>query len=186
MSPAPHPHIRRRNKLVNPRLQAGPALVIAAVLIVAGTMVAFLMFRDVRQALRDASYGGHFGFPAPFSIVGDYLVRWLAALFLAVFLGGSLVYFRHVHRVRAGIARLVEVLEASSKGNLSSPVPPGGGVLGELLDLGREIDEVRSRTLSLVREIRQEAEAMRTSALPEEEFAMRWGALRKKIGGIVP
>ncbi len=186
MSPVRHSHIRRRNKLVNPRLQAGPAIVIAAGVLVAGTAVALLLFRNIGQALRDASYGGHFVFPSPFSVVDDCLVRWLLGLFLVVFLGGALVFCWHVHRVRQGISRLVEVFEASCKGDLSSAVPPGGRGLGEIRDLGREIGEVRSHTLALVREIRKEAEAMRTSALSEEEFARRWEGLRNRIREIVP
>lgn len=186
MSPSPHPHIQRRNKLVNPKLQLDPAIVISVVVLAAGATVAFLLFRDIRQALRDFSYGGHFGFPDPISVVGGYLARRLAALFIVVFLGGALVYLRHMNRIREGISRLVEVIEASSRGDLSTPVPPGGRGLGEIRDLGREIGEVRTQTLALVREIRGEVESMRTSALPEGEFAMRWEALKKTIGGVVP
>lgn len=179
----PHPHVRRRSKLANPRLQGGAAIQIAVIVLIVGTLIAFLLFRDLRQALWDASYGGHFAFPTPFQVVDEILVRRLAVLFVLVFAGGSLAFFRHVRRIRRGISRLVEVLKASAEGDLSSPVgvPSPGGII----DFEREIEDVRSYTLGLIDEVRGDVEVLRTPVLSEEEFAWRWEELKEKIGRIV-
>ena len=178
-----HPHVRRRSKLVNLRLQGGAAIRIAIIVLVAGTLIAFLLFRDIRQALWDASSSGHFAFPTPFRVMEGILVRRLVVLFTLVFAGGSLAFFWHVQRIRRGISRLVEVLEASAMGDLSSPVgvPSPGGII----DFEGEIDDVRSYTLGLIDEVRGEVEALRTSVLSEEEFARKWEDLKEKIGRII-
>jgi hypothetical protein len=184
MKEYPHPHIRRRSKLVNPRIQGRAAIWIAVIVLVAGTLFAFLLFRDIRQALWDASYSGHFAFPTAFRVVEGILVRRLVLLFSLVFAGGSLAFFWHVRGIRLGVLRLVEVLKASAMGDLSSPAgfqSPGG-----LIDLELEIDDVRSYTFGLIDEARREVEALRTSVLTEEEFARRWEDLKEKIGRIVP
>jgi HAMP domain-containing protein len=178
-----HPLIRR-NKLVNPRLQGGVAIQIAAIVLVAGSLVALLLFRDIRQALLDASYSGHFGFSTPFRIVNGILVRRLLVLFAFVFAGGLLAFLWYVRRVRRGISRLVEAFQASGKGDLSSPADTRGP--GGIIDVGKAIDNVRSYTLARIGEVRGEVEAMRTSALSEEEFIRRWEALKGKIERVVP
>lgn len=184
MRRTPHPHIQRRNKLVIPRLQGGGAIRIAAVVLAAGALVALLLFRDIRQALENASNSGHFGFPTPFPIVGDILIRRLLALFALVFAGGSFAFLWYVRRIRIGISRLVEAFEASGKGDLSSPTDTRG--FNEIGDFGAEIDGIRSHTLALIGEVRGKAEAMRTSALSQEEFEKQWNDLKEKIGRIVP
>ena len=184
MRQSPHPHVRRRSKLVNPRLQGGAAIRIAVIVLVVGTLIAFLLFRDIRQALWDASYGGHFVFPTPFRVVGGILVRRLVVLFSLVFAGGGLVFFWHVRGIRRGISRLVEVLKASANGDLSSPV--GAPSPGGIIDFEREIEDVRSYTLGLIDDVRGEVEALRTSVLPADEFARRWGGLKEKIGRVSP
>ncbi|HJX14752.1 MAG TPA: hypothetical protein VJ386_03400 [Candidatus Deferrimicrobiaceae bacterium] len=178
-----HPLIRR-NKLVNPRLQGGVAIQIAAIVLVAGSLVALPMFRDIRQALWDATYSGHFGFSTPFRIVYGILVRRLLVLFAFVFAGGLLAFLWYVRRVRRGISRLVEAFQASGKGDLSSPADTRGP--GGIIDVGKAIDNVRSYTLARIGEVRGEVEAMRTSALSEEEFIRRWEALKGKIERVVP
>jgi hypothetical protein len=180
----PHPHIRRRSKLVNPRLQGGAAVRIAVIVLVAGALIAFLLFRDLRQALWDASYGGHFAFPTTFRVVKGILARWLVLLFALVFAGGSLAFFWHVRGIRLGITRLEKVLQASAMGDLSSPA--GARSPGGLIDFELEIDDVRSYTFGLIDEVRSEVKALRTPVLSEEEFAGRWEELKGKIGRIVP
>lgn len=180
----PHFKYRRRTKLVNPKFQGGAAILIIAVVLAAGALVAVLLFRDLRQALGNASASGHFGFPAPYRIVSDILVRQLLALFALVFAGGSLAFLWYVRRIRLGISRLTEVFEAAEKGDLSSPSNVRS--FKELVDFGTEIDEVRSYTLDLIEEIRGEAKAIRTSDLSQVEFEKRWDALKEKIGRIVP
>ncbi|MGZ8460902.1 MAG: hypothetical protein ACXWW2_10780 [Candidatus Deferrimicrobiaceae bacterium] len=184
MRQSPHPHVRRRSRLVNPRLQGGAAIRIAVMVIVFGTLIAFLLFRDIRQALWDASYGGHFPLPTPVRVVEGILVRRLVVLFALVFAGGTLAFFWHVRGIRRGISRLVEVLKASATGDLSSPVgaPSPGGVI----DFESEIEDVRSYTLGLIDDVREEVEALRTSVLSADEFARRWEGLKEKIGRVSP
>ncbi len=179
-----HSHIRRRSKLVNPRLQGGAGIQIGIIVLVAGMVMALLLFFDIRQALWDASYGGHFDFPTPFRVVRGILVPRLLALFALVFAGGSLAFFWHVQRIRKGIFRLVEILKASAMGDLSSPSEARGP--GGIIDLEMEIEDIRSYTLGLIDEVRSDLETMRTSALPEEEFTRRWEAVKEKIRRIVP
>jgi len=180
----PHFQFRRRNKLVNPKLQGRAAILIIAVVIAAGALAGHLLFRDIRQALGDASASGHFGFPTPFRFVSCILVRQLLALFALVFAGGSLAFLWYVRRMRLGMSRLTEAFEAAEKGDLSSPSNVRG--FKEFIEFGTEIDEVRSYTLALIGEVRGEAEAMRTSDLSQVEFEKRWEALKEKIGRIVP
>lgn len=180
----PHFKFRRRTKLVSPRFQGGAAILLIAVVLAAGALVAVLLFRDLRQALGEASVGGHFGFPTPFRVVSDILVRQHLALFALVFAGGSLAFFWYVRRIRLGISRLTEVFEAVEKGDLSSPSNVRS--FKDLADFGMEIDEVRSYTLVLIEEIREEAKAIRTSGLPHVEFEKRWKALKEKIGRVAP
>jgi hypothetical protein len=180
----PHFSFRRRSKLVSPKFQGGAAILIIAVVIAAGALAGHLLFRDIRQALGDASAGGHFGFPTAFRIVSGILVRQFLALFALVFAGGSLAFLWYVHRIRRGVSLLTKIFEAAEKGDLSSPSKVRG--FKDLVDFGKEIDEVRSYTLALIEEVRGEAEAMRTSDLPQGEFEKRWEALKEKIGRIVP
>ncbi len=180
----PHFQFRRRTKLVNPKFQGGAAIFIIAVVIAAGALAGFLLFRDLRQALGDASASGHFGFPTPFRVVSDILIRHLLALFALVFAGGSLAFLWYMHITRRGISQLTEAFEAAEKGDLSSPSSVRG--FRELVNFGAEIDEVRSHTLALIEEVREEAKAMRTSDLSQGEFEKRWEALKEKIGRIVP
>jgi methyl-accepting chemotaxis protein len=179
-----HFHFRRRTKLVSPKFQGGAAILIIAVVLAAGALVGLLLFRDMRQALGNASASGHFGVPTSFRIVSDILVRQLLALFVFVFAGGSLAFLWYVRRIRLGISRLTEAFEAAEKGDLSSPSNVRG--FKELVNFGVEIDEVRSYTLALIEEVRGEAEAIRTSDLSQVEFEKRWEALKEKIGRIVP
>ncbi|MGB6410058.1 MAG: hypothetical protein WBF16_02530, partial [Candidatus Deferrimicrobiaceae bacterium] len=142
----PHFQFRRRTKLVNPKFQGGAAILIIAVALAAAALVGVLLFRDIRQVLGDASASGHFGFPTPFRIVSDILVRQLLALFALVFTGGSLAFLWYVRRIRLGLSRLTVAFEAAEKGDLSSPSNVRG--LKELVNFGAEIDEVRSYTLA--------------------------------------
>lgn len=180
----PHFKFRRRTKLVNPKFQGGAAVLIIAVVIAAGALVAVLLFRDLRQVLGDASARGHFGFPASYRVVSDILVRQLLALFALVFAGGSLAFLWYVRRIRMGISRLTEVFEAAGKGDLSSPSNVRS--FKDLVAFGTEIDEVRSYTLALIEDIRGEAKAIRTSDLSQGEFEKRWEALKEKIGRVAP
>ncbi|HBX43388.1 MAG TPA: hypothetical protein DEH27_06155 [Deltaproteobacteria bacterium] len=184
MKRSPYPHLQRRSRLVNPRFQGAPAVLVAAVILAAGALVGFLLLRDIREALGIAASRGHFGFPTPFPIVSDILVRWLLVLFALIFAGGSLALLWSLRRIRKGISLLVGAFELSAGGDLSSPTDVHG--VDEIVECGAEIDEVRAHTLALIGEIRGEAGAMRSSALSEEEFERRWDALKRKIVRVVP
>jgi len=180
----PHFHFRRRNKLVSPKLQGRPAVLIIAVVLAAGALAGLLLFFAMRQALGDASASGHFGFPTPFRIVSGILLRQLLALFALVFAGGSLAFLWYVRRIRMGVSRLTEVFKAAERGDLSSPSNARG--FKDFVEFGANVDEVRSFTLARIEEARREAEAMRTSDLSQVEFERRWDALKEKIGRIAP
>lgn len=184
MSAMPHDHERRRTTLVIPGLQVGAAACLGAVVLAAAVLVASLLFRDMRQALRDAAYGGHYAFAAPFDVVRVVAGRWLLSLTVLVFGGGSVVFLWAVHRVRGGVSRLVAALQSSVEGDLSTPTQGRGP--RALVDAGGEIDEVRRRVLAVIGEIREEAAAIRTFSPSDEEFSLRWVALKEKIGGILP
>lgn len=180
----PHFQFRRRTKLVSPKFQGKAAILIIAVVLAAGVLTGLLLYRDLQQAMMNASASGHFGFPTPFEIVSGILVRRLLALFVTVVAGGSLAFLWYVRRVRRGISRLTASFEVAEKGDLSSPSDVRS--FKDLVDFGSEIDEVRSYTLGLIEEVRGEAETMRTSGLSQAEFEKRWEALKEKIGRIVP
>ncbi len=183
MSRIPNEHVRRRAILVIPGLQGRAAACVSAVVLAAAVLVASLLLRDLRQALRHAAYGGHYAFEAPFDVVRTIVAGRLVSLGVLVFAAGSLVVLVAVRRVRGGISRLVGALDASANGDLSTPTRPRGP--RALAAAGEEIDEVRRGVLAVIGEIREEAEAIRTSSLPDEEFARRWTALKEKIGGIL-
>jgi len=176
--------IRRRNRIVNPRIQGPAAILAAAVVLAVGSLTALFLFRGLRQALWDASLSGHFPYSSPFLIVRDILVRTHLSLFGLVFAGGGLAFLWCERRIRNGVSRLVETFEASAGGDLSSPSDLRE--MPEFLDIGELADGVRFRTLDLAGEARREAEAMRTSRLDPEEFALRWDALKERIGRIAP
>lgn len=180
----PHFAFRRRTRLVNPKVQGGAAILIIAVVAAAGTLFGILLIRDIRQAMMDAATGGHYSFPTPFRIVSGILVRHLLVLFAVVFGGGSLAFLWYMRRVRRELSRMTQSFEAAVRGDLSSPSKVRG--FRGLADFGGEIDEIRSYTLGLIGEVRGEAEAMRTSGMPQAEFEKRWEGLKEKIGRIVP
>lgn len=184
MRRTPFPQLRRRNRLVIPRMQGGVAALVGAVVLVAGGVSAVFLYRDARRALWVASYGGHYGFPTPFDVMKDVVLIHLLVLSAVVFAGGSFVFLWRMRRIREGIRRLAGAFEASTRGELSSPTDAGG--LGEMADAVEEVDEVRSHTLSLIRQVREAVEEMQTASLTEEEFARRWVTLKEKIGRIVP
>ena len=127
----------------------------------------------------------HFKFRRRTKLVSPRFQGGAAILLIAVvFAGGSLAFFWYVRRIRLGISRLTEVFEAVEKGDLSSPSNVRS--FKDLADFGMEIDEVRSYTLVLIEEIREEAKAIRTSGLPHVEFEKRWKALKEKIGRVAP
>ncbi|MBI5418494.1 MAG: methyl-accepting chemotaxis protein [Deltaproteobacteria bacterium] len=169
---------------MSPRLQWGSGLFFAAVVLAGGVLFGWSFYREARGALRIASLQAHYEFLSPYPIVGPALVRSLAALFVMTMAASALVFFLQVRRIREGVARLVEVFRISGEGDMSTPADAPG--IDEIASLGRKVDAIRSETLSLVAEIREEAEILRKEPLPPEEFRKRWDALKGKIGRIAP
>jgi hypothetical protein len=169
---------------VNPRFQGGVALRFAAVAFAGGALFGLSFYGYAREALRIASLQGHYHFLSAFDILGRELARHVAVLSAGVLASDLLVLLLVVRRVRGGIGRLVESFRISAEGDLSSPAEAPG--LSGITDLGRKIDGVRSRTLSQIRKIREEAESLRSEPLTDEEFKKRWDALKAAIRKVAP
>lgn len=183
MSPLPR-QSRRRTVLINPRLQIGAAILFTAVLVLGGTLFAVLIFQGARDALRDASFQGHFRIDSPYQVVGDRLVRQLIFLFSVVTLAGTAVFLFLVRRLRTGMNRLLEVFRLSGEGDLSTATNASGH--RDLAIFGVQFDAVREYALDRIREIRAEVELLRKDPVPPEEFQERWDALKERIGRGTP
>lgn len=184
MSPHASRKFTRKTVFVNPRFQGGVALRFAAVVSAGGALFGLSFYYCARAALRVASLQGHFHFLSPYEIVGDALVRHVAVLSAGVMAASLLVLLLLVRKVRGGIGRLVESFLISAEGNLSAPTEAPG--LSGITDLDGKIDSARSRTLSQIRTVREEAEFLRSEPLSEEEFAKRWDALKAAIRKVAP
>jgi len=178
------PQNRRRNIFINPRFQGGVALAFAAVVFAGGALFAWLLYRDVRAALWEASLRAHFRIRTPYEIVGESVLRHLAGMFAVVLAGSAGVFLLVVRRIRRGIGAVVASLGRSAQGDLSTPTAASG--LEEIEIFGGQVDEVRRSVLSQVEGIRAGVEALRAGALPEEEFRRGWDELRRRIGGLAP
>ena len=183
MSPLPY-RSRRRTVLVSPRLQIGTALVFSAVVLLGGALFAWFLYRGSREALWAASFQGHFRGGTPYEILSGQVVRQLAVLFAAVTAAAVAAFVLLVLRIRAGMARLTEVLRMSGEGDLSSPANAPG--LREVAIFGTQLDAVRSHTLGQIGEIREEVGVLRKEPFSPEEFQLRWDRLKVAIGRIVP
>lgn len=179
----PGPPKRRRIVYISPGLQGGIAVSFAAVVVVGAALFALLVYHDIKDALWDSSYMGHFRFKTPYQIVDNILATHLAVLFLGVLVISFLVLFLMLYRIRSGIRRVIGVLEASGKGDLSTPTNAPG--VKEIGTFGRQLDAARARTLFRIEEVRGEL-AFLSSGPPPEEFRRRWALVREKIGRIVP
>lgn len=178
------PQNRRRNVLINPRFQVGIGLVFTAIVVLGGAFFAWLVYRDAKAALWDASMQGHFQARTPYEIVGESFVRHLVALFAAVLAASVAAFFLVSRMIRNGIGRVVSSLEASVEGDLSTPTAASG--MEEIVAFGRQLDEVRQSVLLRLGEIRDEAARLDREAVPEDVFRARWEELKRKIGGLVP
>ncbi|RJP25258.1 MAG: hypothetical protein C4529_01340 [Deltaproteobacteria bacterium] len=170
---------RRRIFYVNPRFQGGAALVFAATIIVGGALFGGLVYRDLRQALWDASMMGHYQMATPFEVVRESLLWHLAALFAGICVLGLVVSLLIERSTKAGVGRCIAVFRASADGDLSTPTGDGGG-LAEFGRFGDHIDAARTLTLDQVREIREEAASL-AGGVSTEEFGPRWEDLKRKI-----
>lgn len=175
---------RRRIFFIYPRFQGGVALAFVAIVFVGGTLFAWHVDRDVRQALRDAALAGHYQFRSAYDVVGAGVARDVAGLFAGTALAGAALFFLGIRRIRVGTGRIVEAFRRMEDGDLSTPADVAGP--GEFAAVGRQVDEARARTREIVAGIRAEVGLLRTEPLSEEEFLARWKALKEKIGGLAP
>ena len=175
---------RRTIYYVEPRYQGAAALAFAGLLAAGGTVCGWLLDRDLGEALRDVSLQGHYPMTSAYEVVRELLVVRLVALFAAVCLAGSAMFLLLLRATLRGGARVVEVLRASSEGDLSTPSRVEG--LSQFARLGEQIDLARDETLARLRAVRAEAASIVSGNLPPEEFRLRWDALKQKIREVAP
>lgn len=177
-------HAPRRTVFINPRFQGGIALCFAAAILAVTAMSGWFFHIHTRDALRAASLKGHYNFLFPYEILGGALLRYVAALSAVGAASCMLVFMLIRLRIRRGVDRLANAFRLSVDGDLSTPTEVAGPA--DLSALGRNMDKARARTLSMIREAREEVQFLRNEPLSEEEFAKRWDALRRDLERIAP
>lgn len=175
---------RRKIVFINPRVQGGTVLFFSAIVIAGAALFAGLVYEDIRQALQDSAYRGHFRIRTPYQIVDEIVMTHLAGLFLGVLAAGFLAFFLLMRRIRAGIVRVAEVLTMSAEGDLSTPTKAPG--LKDIGSFGEKLDAARSHTLSQIRWIREDLAFLRSGTASPEEYRQRWEDLRGKIRRVAP
>lgn len=180
MTPTSPPKQKFRRKIfyVNPRFQGGAALVFSVAVVIGGALFGGLVYRDMRQALWEASMQGHYQMATPFEIVRESLLWHLAGLFAGISALGLVVSLLIERATKSGVRRCIEVFRASAEGDLSTPTGDAG--LSEFARFGQHIDAARLLTLAQVREIREEAASL-AGGVSTEEFGLRWEDLKRKI-----
>jgi methyl-accepting chemotaxis protein len=175
----------RRIILINPRFQLRVAMLFCAIILIGGALLAFQIFRDAQAVLETATYKGHFADDlTPFQLVSDVIIRDLLVMAGALIVASVVLFSILLRRIHAGVLRLVEVLVKSAGGDLSTPTAaPGPGEIGLF---GERLDGIRGKTLVLVNDIRAEAAALESGKLGEGEFAIRWEAMKEKLGRLAP
>jgi len=178
------PDIRRKIVFINPRVQGGTALFFSAIVIVGAALFAGLVYEDIRLALWDSTYRGHFAIRSPYRIVEEILKTHLAGLFLGVLAVSFVAFFLLMRRIRAGINRVAEVLAMSAEGDLSTPANVPG--LKEMASFGERLDAARSHTLSRVEGIKEDLAFLRSGSASPEEYRRTWDDLKGRIGRMAP
>lgn len=178
------PPTRRKIIFVSSRFQGGAALLFAAVVILGWALFSWHVFGDVTRALRDVSLTAHYRFESAYDVVGESVVRHVAALAAGAFLACAALFFFGIHRIRIGTERIAAAFRRSEEGDLSTPTNIPGP--GEFAAVGKQVDAARSATLEALGAIRGEIAFLRTEALPEDEFMKRWEALKDRIGRLAP
>ncbi len=175
---------RRKIVFISPRFQGGSALAFAGLVLAGAALFAVLVSRDVRQALWDASFFGHYRFRSAYDVAGPVLFRNLAGLFGGLLVAGVALYFVMLRRIRIGTDRIAAIFRLSGEGDLSTPTDAPGP--GDFPVLGKQADAVRGRTLEEIERIRAEIDLMRKESLTDEEFQKRWEGVKERIRRIAP
>ncbi|MBP2679480.1 MAG: hypothetical protein H6Q82_2545 [Deltaproteobacteria bacterium] len=176
----PRPSVR----YVNPRFQGPAVLAFTAIIAIGGAIFWKLVDGEFQRVFPKAAIRGHYTFNSAYDIVRDLLSWHLAGLFLGVFLTGSILVLLIIAATRHGIGKAVDSLRTSADGDLSTPT--GTGPIGEFDRFGKKIDAARSDTLTSVRKIRSEADALAAGGMSPEEFRLRWDELKQQIRTIAP
>lgn len=175
---------RRRIIYINPRMQGGIAIVFAAIIVVGAALFAWLVHSDIKQALWESAYRGHFLARTPYRIVDDILVSHLAGLFLGVLAVSFLAFFLLLRRIRTGVRQVADAFARSAEGDLATPTAAAG--LKELATFGKQVDAARLLTLSRIEGIRADLAFLRSCPASAGEFRRRWDSMKEKIGGLLP
>ncbi|MBM2827807.1 MAG: hypothetical protein HW408_339 [Actinobacteria bacterium] len=178
------PENRRKIVFINPRVQGGTALFFSAIVIVGAALFSGLVYEDIRLALWDSTYRGHFMIRTPYQIVEEILKTHLACLFLGVLAVSFLAFFLLIRRIRAGINRVADVLAMSAEGDLSTPANVPG--LKEMVSFGERLDAARSHTLSRIDEMKEDLAFLRSGSASPEEYRRRWEDIKGRIGRVAP
>lgn len=176
---------RRKIVFISPRIQGGAALFFAAIVVIGAALFAWLVYHDIRKALWDSTYLGHFRIRTPYQVVHDTVVHHLVVLFLGVLAASFAAYFFLLRVIRKGIVKVCHSLAISAEGDLVTPTDAPG--MSEIASFGRQVDMARAHTLARIEEIRAEISFLGASPpLPPGEFLTRWNLLREKIGRLAP
>jgi len=175
---------RRKIVFISPGFQGRLAFAFSAIVFVGWALFSWSVIGDVRQALRDVSLTGHYRFQSAYDIVGETVIRHLAALFAGILLGGIALFFLVIRRIRIATERIAAIFRLSGEGDLSTSTDAPR--IGEFDALGRQVDAARTRTLDVIDGLRGEVDLMRKEPLPEDEFLKRWEGLKEKIGRLAP
>jgi len=173
-----------RIRYVSPRFQGLAALAFAAIIAIGGAIFWKRVDSAFQRVFPDAAIRGHYPFGSAYDIVQDLLAWHLAGLCVGVFLAGSVLVLLLAAATRRGIGRVVDSLQASAGGDLSTPT--GTGPIGGFHRFGEKIDAARSDTLASVLKIRSETAALSSGGISPEEFRLRWDELKQRIRRIAP
>lgn len=175
---------RRKIYYVNPRVQGTAALVFAAIVAAGGILFGVSVFLHVKGALRIASLQGHYPMSTPYDVVRNGVAWRVLALFAGVSLAGTAAFLYIVRATERGLGPVIASLRASSGRDLSTATSAPG--LREFRRFGTLVDDVRALTLEQIRRIRDETASLAEGSMPEEDFRLRWDALKRKIGQVAP
>lgn len=185
-TPTKIPHqYRRKTVLINPRLQVGVAFGFGGVVLAGAALFAWRVYVEAGAALKDLAYQAHFKTGmSPYDVVRDVLVRNVGYLLAGITVVSILLFAFFVYRVRKGVGRVVESVNRSVDGDLTTLTRAGG--IKDVEIFGRQVDAIRGHVYGIVVEARGHIKAVRDGNLPADENERRWKALKETIGRIAP